>query len=208
MILNMKDNFIVYFNTKKIVMYTLAFLFFGFIMLYIATVIILNMLNGQFDIKQTIYFIPFSALIIYSSFYLLYNTVYIFIKAVLKKEKEAVIINDKGIYRNKLYIFSKPIFIDWNNIDIYTAEYNEYSRRNNKKVKINQKSPIWLFFNNNSICLTLKQEFYDSLSIIDKIACLLTSLTSNGHNFRIRLCFTHGDAKEVISEMKEYFAKK
>lgn len=120
---------------------------------------------------------------------------------LFKRKEEAVIINDKGIYRSKWYIFSKPIFIDWNNIDVYTSVYHYISRTSNSNMP-------WLVFNNNSMCLTLKKEFYDNLSVMEKIACTLTSLTSKGYNFRIRLFFTKNDAIEVIDKIKKYSPKK
>lgn len=111
-------------------------------------------------------------------------SIYLFFKTILKREKEAVIISDKGIYRSKCYIFSKPIFIDWKNIDVFSYEYHDIDQRRGRgRIRIRkQNRPIWIFFNDNSICLNLKQEFYDNLSIIDKISCHLLNF-KDGMNF-------------------------
>ena len=163
-----------------------------------------KILSGELSIV----FISLVVIMTYASLYLLHNTIYLFFKTVLKREKEAVIISDKGIYQSKCHIFSKPILIDWKNIDVFSYEYHDMYQRIGKVEVRKQNRPVWILFNNNSICLNLKQEFYDNLPIINKIACHLTNITSKGYDFRIKLFFTKCDAKEVVSKMKEYCPKK
>ncbi len=201
----MKDSLTIYFSTKKIVMNTLLALLASLISLLAIPIIAGKILSGELSIL----FISSIVIMTYASLYLLHNTIYLFFKTILKREKEAVIINDKGIYRSKCHIFSKPILIDWKNIDVFSYEYHDIDKRRGGRIRIRkQNHPIWIFFNDNSICLNLKQEFYDNLSIMDKIACHLTSITSKGYNFRIKLFFTKCDAKEVTSKMKEYRSTK
>ncbi len=84
----MKDDFIIYFDRKEIVIQILFALFFGPILLSVATVIILKILNGEFDLKQIIVFVPFIIGIIYVVSYWLYTIVYFFFKIILKKKKK------------------------------------------------------------------------------------------------------------------------
>lgn len=182
-------------------MHTLFLLPFLPIMLCVNTIIISNIFDSQLDSKQTFLLFYAFAVIFCGISYFFYTYIYLFIKVLFKRKEEAVIINEKGIYRSKWYIFSKPIFIDWNNIDVYTSVYHYISRTSSSGMP-------WLVFNNNSICLTLKKEFYDNLSVMEKIACTLTCLTSNGHHFRIRLFFTKDDATKVVDKMKEYSPQK
>lgn len=129
----MKNDFIIYFNTKKVVMQTLFTLSCFALVLCVVGTLVVYMLDDQFDSKYSIPLISTIILSIHLSFYLLYNTVYIFFKTVLKKEKEAVIISDKGICRTKWYIFSKPVFIDWDNIDVFAPECYGIERSQEKK---------------------------------------------------------------------------
>ncbi len=160
----MKDDLIIYFDKKLIILHTLFLLSFLSIMLYVNTIIISLILNNQLDPKQAFLLVYAFAVVFCGVSCFFYTYIYLFIKVLFKRKEAAVIISNKGIYRSKWYIFSKPMFINRNSIDVYTSTYHYISRNSSSGMP-------WLFFNNNSICLTLKKEFYDNLSIMEKIAC-------------------------------------
>ena len=67
---------------------------------------------------------------------------------------------------------------------MFSYEYHDIDQRRGRgRIRIRkQNRPIWIFFNDNSICLNLKQEFYDNLSIMDKLSCHLLNF-KDGMNF-------------------------
>ena len=84
----MKDDLIIYFNKKQILTYPLFILAFLPIALY-ATIIVAipNMLNNQYNLSQTYSWIFGISIMNCGILYLLYTTIYLFIKCSFQKRK-------------------------------------------------------------------------------------------------------------------------
>ncbi len=195
----MKDKFIGYFNTKKVVLSNLLSLFVTLfiILIYICVFTlpsseilrvrlpIIGQTENQFIIKCFIVIVTIPIEIYSISLFLLLIKL-----TLINKEKKFLVIYKDGILWYKPNIFSKPMLIEWNHIEnICVFNPKKYLFTNNYK---------------HAIAIKITQEFYNNASFFAKIIYSLNRKFSKGYEFNINLNFSKCNADEVLNEIKKY----
>lgn len=201
----MKDNFIVYFNIKKVALWSLVSTIFTLVSVHIATLPSAEVpdtarlphggrIKSKFIIKiimivGSLFFGVASLLLILLLIKIILNRLFL-----RKEETEFLVIDNKGILiKNQLNIFSKPMLIEWEHIeDVCVYNPLQNSRYNPK------------YFRNKSIALKLSQQFRNNLSLFTRILHKLNEILSHDYELHISLGLSDFNADEVLDEIYKY----
>lgn len=194
-----KDKFVGYFNTKKVVLSNLLSLFVNIIITFVCIYVftlpsseilrvrlpIIGHTENLFIIKCFLVIVTIPIEIYSISLFLLLIKL-----TLINKEKKFLVIDKDGILWYKPNIFSKPMLIEWNHIEnICVFNPKKYLFTNNYK---------------HAIAIKITQEFYNNASFFAKIIYSLNRKFSTGYELNINLNFSKCDADEILNEINKY----
>lgn len=196
----MKESFVGYFYTKKVILYSLGFLALTLICtticIYFFTLPSSTMLTVKLPIiGRTNNKFIIECIISISSISVAIYSVYLWsllIKLIfVNKDKKFLVIDKDGICWYNSNIFSKPMLIEWKHVkNMHVFNSKKHLFTNNYK---------------HAIALNITQEFYNNSSFFKRIIYKLNRKFSNGCDIHINLNFSTCNADDILDKINTIF---